>query len=529
MSRPPAFVAKLRPRLPAVITALGLLAVAALVLVPVLAEGRPGGGQSYGGGGGGGGGGSGGGGEGDILVLLIWLAVEHPVVGLPLLLIVVVGWIAAKRKGSQVSDWDSGTAGFAAGAGVQGSSFARPRPKGGDLQRVRSVDRDFSQVLFEDFVYRLYATAHEARSDAKKLAELAPYLEPEVRSSLAARQPTGVPIANVVVGALRVLRVELPSPAAAPGQPGQAPSNPQSGEPEVEVELEFEANVTAGDQGYYLWERWVLRRPTSVRTPSPEKARSLSCPNCGAPFQSADNQRCDYCGEVVTTGLFDWRVVSIRELRSQPRPPALSSDTAEAGTHLPTVYDPNFAEDFRQLLADDPQLQPQQLEQRLNLIYRELNRAWTARDLKPARAFLSDGMADYLRYWIEAYLREGLINKLDEMRITALEPVKVVRDRWYDAITYRVHATGRDYTVRADNGELVSGDAQRERPYSEYWTLIRGAGTRGPARGEPSCPNCGAPLAISMGGECEHCSAHVTAGEFDWVLSKIEQDEAYAG
>ncbi len=26
---------------------------------------------------------------------------------------------------------------------------------------------------------------------------------------------------------------------------------------------------------------------------------------------------------------------------------------------------------------------------------------------------------------------------------------------------------------------------------------------------------------------CEHCGSHVTAGEFDWVLSKIEQDEAY--
>jgi hypothetical protein len=32
-----------------------------------------------------------------------------------------------------------------------------------------------------------------------------------------------------------------------------------------------------------------------------------------------------------------------------------------------------------------------------------------------------------------------------------------------------------------------------------------------------------------MGGNCEYCDAHVTAGEFDWVLSKIEQDEAYTG
>jgi hypothetical protein len=32
-----------------------------------------------------------------------------------------------------------------------------------------------------------------------------------------------------------------------------------------------------------------------------------------------------------------------------------------------------------------------------------------------------------------------------------------------------------------------------------------------------------------MAGECEHCGAKVTRGEFDWVLSKIEQDDSYMG
>ena len=48
-------------------------------------------------------------------------------------------------------------------------------------------------------------------------------------------------------------------------------------------------------------------------------------------------------------------------------------------------------------------------------------------------------------------------------------------------------------------------------------------------KGDNNCPNCGAPLAISMAGNCEYCSANVTSGEFDWVLSRIEQDEAYSG
>ncbi|MDQ3301027.1 MAG: hypothetical protein M3619_30990 [Myxococcota bacterium] len=45
----------------------------------------------------------------------------------------------------------------------------------------------------------------------------------------------------------------------------------------------------------------------------------------------------------------------------------------------------------------------------------------------------------------------------------------------------------------------------------------------------PACSNCGAPLQITMAGDCTHCGAHLTAGEFDWILSKIEQDDSYRG
>ena len=115
------------------------------------------------------------------------------------------------------------------------------------------------------------------------------------------------------------------------------------------------------------------------------------------------------------------------------------------------------------------------------------------------------------------------------MRIVEWKTVKVVRDRHYDAMTLRVWGSGRDYTVRQPTGELVSGDPKRDRAYSEYWTLIRGAGVKGAPRADKSCPNCGAPLDVNMAGQCQHCGAKVTSGEFDWVLSKIEQDDSYSG
>jgi hypothetical protein len=32
-----------------------------------------------------------------------------------------------------------------------------------------------------------------------------------------------------------------------------------------------------------------------------------------------------------------------------------------------------------------------------------------------------------------------------------------------------------------------------------------------------------------MAGVCDYCNGKVSSGEFDWVLSKIEQDESYGG
>ena len=36
-------------------------------------------------------------------------------------------------------------------------------------------------------------------------------------------------------------------------------------------------------------------------------------------------------------------------------------------------------------------------------------------------------------------------------------------------------------------------------------------------------------MKITMAGACDYCKAKVTAGEFDWVLSRIEQDDSYTG
>ena len=491
---------------------LALTAALVVCLAPDLVLARPGGGGTFSGGGSSGGGGGGGGGEIELVFFLIQLIFEWPEVGIPVTVLVIVAYVVKQylNKRSHKQEWDSAPA----------LASAPPTP---DLQHIRQLDPDFSSVLFEDFVFRLYARAHGARTSAEQLEALAPYISPQARASLQQRQPAGVPVTHVVIGAMKVIRLKMPATA----RPAAADLR------FVDVTLRFESNMTAGAPGqqqtYYVVEDWSLCRSADVVSRPPDAARDFPCPNCAAPFTSADRQRCDYCGERVSTGRFDWLLRHVQLLGQEARPPQITGSVPERGTARPSVINAALGQRWAELLRDDPAVNEASLAARLQLIYHDLNRAWSALDLSSARPHVSDGLFDYLQYWIRAYKSQGLRNVMDQAKLLRWERVRLVRDRHYDALTVRFWATGLDYLVDEASGKVVGGSKTRPREYSEYWTLIRGAGTRGSARSERRCPNCGGELKISMVGNCEFCEAHVTSGEFDWVLSKIEQDESYCG
>jgi DNA-directed RNA polymerase subunit RPC12/RpoP len=492
-----------------------------LLLEPAMAFARAGGGQSYSGGGSSGSGG--GGGDGGLIWLLIrlwfWLLFHHPVIGVPLTIVLIYAFVQYQKRHATAKgqSWDSAP------------PKEPPAPQASrDLDDLRTLDPEFSVVLFEDFAYALFARAHEARSSERDLEALSPYLSAASRSHLAQRRPVGAPVSNVVVGAMRVVALSIPP--ATNATPGGPP-------PREVVTLEFEANMTVGlpvekpgaEHTHYVEERWRLERDATVQSKPPEKALSFQCPNCGAPFGPEGGDRCQYCGQVVSGGRFDWSVESIDLIRMEERPPALTSDVQEVGTNWPTIFHPKLSARWAELVREDPGVTTEALNARLQLIYGELNAAWSRRDLGGARPYVSDGLFDYLQYWITAYEKQGLRNVLEGMRIVEWKTVKIARDRHYDALTVRLWGSGRDYTVRQTTGDVVTGDPKHDRFYSEYWTLIRGAGVKGAPRADKNCPNCGAPLDVNMAGQCEHCGAKITSGEFDWVLSKIEQDDSYTG
>ncbi len=481
--------------------------VVALVAAAVLA--RPGGGQSYGGGSGSGGGGGGGGdgGFGIILYYLIMLAIDYPAIGVPLIVIFLIGSFLHSRKKAKQKGWATSADGV---PHVQQVAQTGTVPRV-SLDQIRSIDPAFSNVLFEDFVYNLYAELQTAR--AKGCGSLAAFLSPQLTQSL--HDPKLADVHGVIIGAMRIVRFS--------GVQGTT----------VEVVLEFESNYVevyqqGGEQRFYVVDRVSLSRASTAKSRPMERTRTLDCPNCGASIENLRGTHCDYCREEVGGGRFDWNVTDLSTLRREKRGPLLTSDVAEVGTDHPTRVDPGATTRYAAIQARDPALDWNKFQQRTNHIFAQLQLGWSGRDPSLIRPFVSDNLFQSMLYWIELYKRSQCRNAHDNARILRIDLANTLSDATYDAITVRVFAAGMDYTI-ADDGRLLSGSRKKERTYSEYWTLIRGAHRAGPSKGDLCCPNCGAELKISMVGNCAYCHVKVTSGEFDWVLSRIEQDESYTG
>jgi len=342
---------------------------------------------------------------------------------------------------------------------------------------------------------------------------LAAYLAPNLAQALV--DPRLADVQGIVIGALRSVRFS--------GLQGAM----------LELELEIEANfVEVPKQGaperYYVVDRLVLTRAASARSRPPARARTLDCPNCGAPLEAVHGTECSYCKQNVGFGRFDWMLTSLVNGTREPRGPLLTSNVAEEGTELPTIADRGAPARFEELRQKDPALTWDALQARIALVFNELQVAWSGRDPLRIRPYVSDNLFQSMYYWIDLYTQQKCRNVTEGSRILRVDLANVTSDAHYDAITLRLFATGLDYTV-SDDGKLLSGHRSRPRTYSEYWTLIRGTTRRGAPRTDNTCPHCGAPLRIGMTGQCEYCRVKVTSGDFDWVLSRIEQDEAYGG
>jgi len=266
-------------------------------------------------------------------------------------------------------------------------------------------------------------------------------------------------------------------------------------------------------------ERWTFVRAAGARTPQDGGVIASKCPVCGAELRLSLDGACLHCRASVTNGSVDWVVANVQ-------PAAFVGFGADP---LLGIAAPTPAEGIASLHAADSAFDLNAFVARVKTGFMALQDAWCKQNLEAGRSFLSPGAYFAWRAQLETMAAEGRRDVMEKLSISAIEPVRVIHGRVFDDLTVRISAAAADYEVDAQ-GRVVFGD-RSVRPFSEEWTFQRSVGvatTNKAGTLENTCPNCGAPLALTQIGECRYCKAAVTSGRFDWVVSRIEQEDDIA-
>jgi len=279
-----------------------------------------------------------------------------------------------------------------------------------------------------------------------------------------------------------------------------------------------DSNQVVGDEGQDRAhaEQWTFTRSAAARTAVNGGAVASRCPVCGAELRLNLDGTCAHCKASVTNGSVDWVVSEVRP----------ANFAGYSGESVLGVQAPSIPEGVAALTAADQDFSLNVFEGRVKTAFLALQEAWCKQNLDAGRAFLSPGAYFAWSAQLETMAAEGRRDVMENLSVRGIQPIRIVHGRVFDDLTVRISAAAADYEVDKAN-KIVFGD-RNVRPFMEDWTFQRSVGvstSSKPGTLENTCPRCGAPIALTQIGECRYCKAAVTSGKFDWVVSRIDQED----
>lgn len=294
-------------------------------------------------------------------------------------------------------------------------------------------------------------------------------------------------------------------------------------------------------------EEWVMRRSRDPEALA--AAENPRCPNCGAPLSVDPEGLCTFCQAVVPGAKFDWLANYINRpsvvdttVQSEGHPDggavAGAPDAGYARAALlgesppaQAQADADASAGLAAIQAHDPAFSISGLLAEARETFLGLEQVRSELDLSGLRPYVGDSL------WQAEVARAQAAQAAGRQQVRAfLEVHSIVvagaqSDADGDRLYLRVTAQSADHLVDTQSGRQISGDNNLS-PWTANMVLVRGPGlTSDPLRGlqAHSCPSCGASFNIAEDGRCLGCDNHVTGGEFDWILSRIETPAGSGG
>ncbi|HLT28903.1 MAG TPA: Tim44-like domain-containing protein [Myxococcaceae bacterium] len=468
-----------RPLLPAVLLA--------LLLLPLLALARVGGGESYGSGDD-----FGGGGEIEILYFLIRLIIYEPQLGIPVALVVGVVWVVRKRR--------SRTAG-ARRRREHERGQQRTRVSPAQVQawvnRLQQRDPDFSLEPLLARTRELVIRSNEAwfRRDLTPMrAFFSDATWQRLATQLAIMQRRGVR------DAITDLEIDEVSPVGLEQNPWydtlhlRVVARIRDTEvPATTSDAEALGKAKSARQEAFT-EVWSFTRKLGAKTRIGHDLFQGTCPSCGAPFAGGATNSCEYCGAIVNSGNYDWTLAQITQ-GSAFQPAAAAVEGVSTLRERDPAFTVNLLEDRAALLFW--RWIQMRVEGRIDPL------------LKVAHPDFRSGVEEVLAQ------HPGAVGGLDEVALGAARLLRII-----PGSAGPDGAPGHDHALVEIRWSLRSGQTSRVVPQTWRFVLSRRADAQTPSENgiaSSRCHNCHGPLTDSASTSCDYCGTPLDAGG-DWVI-----------
>ena len=476
-----------------VLKLLPIIALAGPLLgVLAVAHGRAGGGEGFGGGGfGGGDNGGGGGGGGGIIIWWIveYLVLEHPVVGIPVL--IVAGILYYKTHIS--------VAGFVRDQRTNaGLTAVDENAEAQAVQALQQSDPAFDLQAF----YGRVSTAFLKIQDAwcsQNLQTIRPFISDGTHERFGLQfteqklDALRDRMKNIAVQQIQMVQLIHDNVFDSATVCITASAVDQT------LSTQTGAVVSGSGDAEVFTEYWTFLRRRGAKTPNGAGLIEGNCPNCGAAIELNAGSQCQACHALLRSGQYDWVLAEITQ--DSQWQPETSRDT------------PGVAE----LQRRDPNFTLAGLEDRVSVIFWRKVLADRLGKVDPLQNVAD---ATFVQHYgpLLATQANGVRAFWGDCAVGAVQTMGIIGGSPMDRALVEVRWSSRRYQTDA------SGKAQKT-PQSNMaqhlMVLERKAGVKtDPEKGISSahCPNCGAPIADDTSNACSFCGTVLNDGSNNWVL-----------
>ncbi len=466
-----------------------------LVFTAGIALARAGGGQSYGGGSSSSSGG--GDGLGIIIYFLLRLCIEHPCIGIPLVIVVIAVSIIVKKKNLKKQYNTIQRAGSQNLNQTQDAVATQTA-----LANIKQRDPQFTASALIKKSNTAFLEIQQAWSD-QDLSRVRRFISDGVNErfslqiDMQKKQDIRNKMEDVQVIATEIISIESDSHFDSIHLKITAKAR------DTDVNLTTGKKIRNNFSGTFV-EYWSFLRKPGVQTLAGKGLVEGVCPNCGAPLELADSGRCKYCDAVVTSGEYDWVLSEITQ-----------------SIEWSTATSPSAVPGYTQMLEADPAFNLQTIEDTASVIFWRYIKSYFDGSADPVRKMATENYSDSLANSLEN-TRDGNSHLFfADAAVGAVEAQSITQGTDFDRVQVLVKWSAANNWID-HTGKAKNGGPKTIRP--QIFSLLRKHGVTTLAATQLNsahCPGCGAPCTGGDSGSCEYCGRPLNDGSGAWVLESI--------